>query len=248
MSAGDGPLAGRRAAVTGASSGVGLAVLRAVHDLGAHVTGWARREAAIADGAGAERLASGRVEARALDVTDADAVAREAQRLGGALDVLVAAAGTNIPARRLGALTPEGWRELEATNLTGVVQVVTACLPALRAARGLVVVIGSVSGVWPDVSGPGYQATKAGVLAFARAAGLEEQEHGVRFSVVQPGLVDTPLLDRRPVPVPPERRAAALRPEDVAHACAFLATLPGHVLVPELTVLPAALQVPGRTT
>ncbi len=241
------PLLGRRAVVTGASSGVGLAVLRSLHDLGAHVTGWARREAAIEEGAGPERLAGGRVEARALDVRDAAAVAREAQRLDGGLDLLVAAAGTNVPERRLGELSPEGWRELEGTNLSGVVHVVLACLPALRAARGLVVLIGSVSGVWPDVSGPGYQATKAGVLAFARAAGLEEQEHGVRFSVVQPGLVDTPLLDRRPVPVPAERRAAALRPEDVAQTCAFLATLPEHVLVPELTVLPAALQVPGRT-
>jgi NADP-dependent 3-hydroxy acid dehydrogenase YdfG len=180
-------------------------------------------------------------------VTDAGAVAAEAGRLGDRLDLLVAAAGTNVPERRLGELRPEGWRELEGTNLSGVVHTVLACLPALRAARGLVVLVGSVSGVWPDVSGPGYQATKAGVLAFARAAGLEEQEHGVRFSVVQPGLVDTPLLDRRPVPVPAERRAAALRPEDVAQTCAFLATLPEHVLVPELTVLPAALQVPGRT-
>jgi len=241
-------LEGRRVAVTGASSGIGLAVVRALHDLGADVVGWARREEAILEGAGEERRAAGRLVARALDVTDPGAVAREAALVGERLDLLVAAAGTNVPGRALGELRVEAWRELEATNLSGVVHVVLACLPALRAARGLVVLVGSVSGVWPDVSGPGYQATKAGVLAFARGAGLEEQEHGVRFSVVQPGLVDTPLLDRRPVPVDPEQRAAALRPEDVAHAVAFLATLPGHVLVPELTVLPAALQVPGRTS
>jgi NADP-dependent 3-hydroxy acid dehydrogenase YdfG len=241
-----GALDGRRVAVSGASSGIGLAVVRALHDLGAHVTAWARRAEAIAEGAGAQRRASGRLEARRLDVTVARAVAQEGARLDR-LDVLVAAAGTNIPDRALGRLRPEGVRELVDTNLTGVVQLVAACLPALRAARGLVIVVGSVSGVWPDTSGPAYQATKAGVLAFARGAGLEEQEHSVRFSVVQPGLVDTPLLDRRPEPPPAERRAAALRPEDVAAACAYLATLPPRVLVPELTLLPAALQVPGRT-
>ena len=242
-----GPLEGRRAAVSGASSGIGLAVVRSLHDLGADVVGWARRAEAIAEGAGPERRATGRLRARRLDVTDPDAVAEEASALGDRLDLLVAAAGTNVPDRALARLTPDAVHELVATNLGGVVHLVRACLPALRAARGLVVIVGSVSGIWPDVSGPVYQATKAGVLAFARGAGLEEREHAVRFSVVQPGLVDTPLLDRRPEPPPPDRRAAALRPEDVADACAYLATLPSRVLVPELTVLPAALQVPGRT-
>ena len=63
-----------------------------------------------------------------------------------------------------------------------------------------------MSGSWPDVSGPAYQATKAGVLAFARGATLEEfdRETGVRFSVVAPGVVDTPLLEQAPRPPPAE--------------------------------------------
>lgn len=244
----EGALAGQTAAVTGASSGIGLATARRLHDLGAAVTALARRTEAMEEGLGAGRIESGRIAVRALDVTEPGAAA-EAFAGAPTLDVLVAAAGTNRPDRRLDQLTQEGWDELIATNLGGVFGVVAAALPALRAARGLVVVIGSVSGAWPDRSGAGYQAAKAGALAFARAAALEEHERGsgVRFSVVAPGMVDTPLIDRRPEPPSPAERARMLRPEDVAEVCAFLAALPPGVHVPELTVLPTGLQAPGRT-
>jgi len=240
-------LEGRAVAVSGASSGVGLAVAQRLHDLGASVVALARRAEAMEAGLGAGRLASGRLDVRALDVTDARASAQALDQTR--LDVLVAAAGTNVPERRLDQLTPDSWDELVATNLTGVFNVVSAALPALRAARGLAVVIGSVSGQWPDRSGPGYQATKAAVLAFARGAALEELERGsgVRFSLLAPGVVDTPLLDRRPEPPSREQRAQMLAPADVAEACAFLAALPPGVHVPELTLLPTALQALGRT-
>jgi NADP-dependent 3-hydroxy acid dehydrogenase YdfG len=242
----DGLLAGSTAAVSGASSGIGLATARRLHDLGASVTAIARRREAMEDGLGADRLGSGRLRVLPLDVTDAAAVI-EALAAVERLDVLVAAAGTNAPERRLDQLTPETWARIVDTNLTGVFNLTAAALPALRAARGLVVVIGSVSGAWPDRSGPAYQAAKAGALAFARGAGLEEHERrsGVRFSVLAPGVVDTPLLERRPEPPPPDRRAGMLLPEHVAEACAFLAALPDGVHVPELTLLPSDLQALG---
>jgi NADP-dependent 3-hydroxy acid dehydrogenase YdfG len=62
-----------------------------------------------------------------------------------------------------------------------------------------------------------------------------------------PGLVDTPLLDRRPKPPDLAQRQAALQPADIAGICAFLLSLPRHVTIPELTVLPAALQAIGNT-
>jgi NADP-dependent 3-hydroxy acid dehydrogenase YdfG len=98
------------------------------------------------------------------------------------------------------------------------------------------------------VSGPAYQAAKAGVAAFCRGAGFEEHAHGVRFTILEPGLVDTPLLDRRPRPPDAETRARALKPDDLADVVAYLARLPARVHVPELTVLPSDLQVLGNTT
>ena len=128
----------------------------------------------------------------------------------------------------LAGLSPESWDALVRTNLDGVYHCVSAALPALRAAKGIVVIVGSVSGSWPDISGPGYQATKAGVLGFARGAALEEfdADTGVRFSVVAPGVVDTPILENRPNVPPPEQRPLMLQADDVAELCAFLAALP----------------------
>jgi NAD(P)-dependent dehydrogenase (short-subunit alcohol dehydrogenase family) len=105
-----------------------------------------------------------------------------------------------------------------------------------------------VSGQWPDGSGPAYQAAKAGISALARAAGFEEHAHGVRFSVVNPGVVNTPILQKRPVPPPPEVAAAMLRPEDVAEACHLIVALPRRAHIPELTMLPARLQALGKTS
>jgi NADP-dependent 3-hydroxy acid dehydrogenase YdfG len=235
-----------RAVVSGASSGIGLAVACRLHDDGAEVLALARRADAIEAGAGAERLASGRFRAASVDVTDPAAVAAAASP--EPLDVLVAAAGTNVKRRRLDQLGPEDVDAMLQTNTAGVIHLVTAHLPALRAARGLVVVVGSVSGSWPDVSGPAYQASKGAVRAFCRGAGLEEHEHGVRFTILEPGVVDTPLLERRPQPPDAETRARMLTPDDLADVIAYLAHLPSRVHVPELTVLPSELQALGRTS
>jgi NAD(P)-dependent dehydrogenase (short-subunit alcohol dehydrogenase family) len=244
-SAGVGPLDGRVALVTGASSGIGLEVARAFLAAGARVHGVARRADAMAAGVGG----GPGFTAHAADVVDAPAVERLVSGIGETegVDLLVCAAGTNVPERRLGQLTPESWDTLLAVNLSGAFYFVRATLPYLRRSRGCAMLIASVSASWPDASGPAYQASKAGMLALARAAGLEEHERGVRFSAILPGMVDTPILDRRPTPPAAEARAQALRPEDVAAACLFLATLPERAYVPELTLLPTALQALGGT-
>lgn len=242
------PLHGSVAVVTGASSGIGLATARLLAGAGAMVHGVARRAEAMAEEIEAAGL-SERFVPHGLDVTDAagvDLLVREIGEREG-IDVLICAAGTNIPRRRLEELSAEGWDELLAVNLSGAFYCLRVALPYLRRSRGCAILVGSVSGSWPDASGAGYQASKAGLQALARAAGLEEHAHGVRCSTVMPGMVETAILDKRPTPPPKEVREQMLRPEDVAAACLFLATLPSHAYIPELTMLPTALQALGDT-
>jgi NAD(P)-dependent dehydrogenase (short-subunit alcohol dehydrogenase family) len=241
----DGTLSGKTALVIGASSGIGLTTANLFADTGAKVHAAARRREAIEEGAG-ERD----VTAHALDISDREAVWQTVEEVGEAdgIDVLVVAAGMNFAERRLGQLTAEGWDAMISVNLSGAFYAIRAALPYLRASRGVVILISSVSGSWPDMSGPAYQASKAGMTELAHAAGFEEHQNGVRFSAVLPGIVDTPILDNRPEPPPQEVRDLSLKPEDVAQACFFLATLPERAYVPELTILPTAIQALGKTS
>ena len=241
----DGALSGRTAVVIGASSGIGLSTANHFAEAGARVHAAARRREAIEEGAGGRD-----VVAHALDVSDKEAVWRTTEEVGESdgIDVLIVAAGMNFPERRLEQLTAERWDAVISVNLSGAFYAIRAALPYLRASRGLVILISSVSGSWPDMSGPAYHASKAGMTELAHAGGFEEHQNGVRFSAVLPGIVDTPILDNRPEPPPKEVRDLSLKPEDVAAACLFLATLPPRAYVPELTILPTEIQALGKTS
>ncbi|PZR84839.1 MAG: oxidoreductase [Candidatus Nephthysia bennettiae] len=222
-------LAGRVAVVTGGSSGIGAAVSDRLEAAGALVHRVSRR---------------GPV---AVDVTDRAAVQRF---VGGLerLDILVCAAADNIPDRELRRLTAQDWDRVVSATLTGAFNFVHAGLDKLLEWRGDVLFVGSVSASWPDMSGAAYQAGKAALLALARAAGFELHTEGVRFSVVNPGLVDTPMLLKRPVSPAPELTAQMLRPEDVADCVIFMLSLPRRAWIPELTILPIGLQAIGKTS
>jgi NAD(P)-dependent dehydrogenase (short-subunit alcohol dehydrogenase family) len=238
-------LSGKSALVIGASSGIGLATANLFADVGAKVHAAARRREAIQEGAGQRN-----VTAHALDISNKEAVWRTVEEVGesAGIDILVVAAGMNFPERRLEQLTADGWDAMISVNLSGAFYAIRAALPYLRSSGGLVVLISSVSGRWPDASGPAYQASKAGMVELAHAAGFEEHINGVRFTSILPGIVDTPILDNRPEPPPKEVREAALKPEDVASACLFLATLPTRAYVPELIMVPTAIQALGKTS
>ena len=222
-------LNGKIAVVTGGASGIGAAIAGRLEAAGATVHRVSRH---------------GPVP---LDVADQAAVAGFVNGLPR-LDILVCAAADNVPQRRLEELTPAVWDRLVAVNLSGAFYFVNSSLAKLRESQGDVIFIASVSGHWPDVSGPAYQASKAGLIALARAAGFEMHTQGIRFSVINPGVVDTPMMLKRPVPPPPEVARHMLRPEDVAAAAMLMLSLPPRAWVPELTIIPTALQAVGKTS
>jgi serine 3-dehydrogenase len=106
---------------------------------------------------------------------------------------------------------------------------------------GHLIYVASISGIVPDVSGASYQAAKRGLLGMAHAVRVEEKENGIRTCVVCPGLVDTEILENRPVKPSAETLSKALQPGDVAEVILGVAKLPARVVVPELQVLPTYL-------
>jgi NADP-dependent 3-hydroxy acid dehydrogenase YdfG len=231
-------LAGQRALVTGASSGMGRATARLFAREGADLVLVARREPelrALADELGP------RARLCPVDLTDRAATLSALQALGR-VDVAVHAAGTNIPGRALSVLDPAEWDMMVQTNLTAAYNLTHALLPAMRAGGGgLIVYVSSGAVQRPDQSGVAYQATKHALVGLAHGAMQEERANGIRTTVLFPGLTDTPLVLKRPVPTPPEVMAKALQPEDVAEACLFVASLPTRAHVPELILMPAGL-------
>jgi NADP-dependent 3-hydroxy acid dehydrogenase YdfG len=230
------PLAGRIAVVAGASSGIGRATAALLVSRGMQVHALARREPDIAGAVGL-----------AVDVTDRAAVETAVKSIER-IDALVYCAGTNLPKRRMGELTPEAWDELVGANLTGAFNVVHEALEKLRVARGDIVIVSSVSARWPDASGPAYQAAKGGLSSFAHAVALEERERGIRVCAIEPGMVDTAIMDKRPQPPDAATRAQMLQPVDIAESIAFVLSMPKRAAIPELVILPAALQTLGKTS
>ncbi len=245
-------LRGQTALVFGASSGIGRATAVLLAKEGAAVVVAARRAEALDDLCQQIRSAGGSATAVAADVADRAqvdrAVARAIEVLGG-VSVLVNTAGTNVPNRSMTGLRQQDWDDLIAVNLTGAFNTTHAVLSHMRSRRGgLIVQVSSISARWGDASGPAYQAAKAGVVGLCQGTMYEERLNGIRVSAVLPGLVDTPLVLKRPQPPLRETLDKALQPEDVAQACLFLAALPARSYVPEVVIMPPALQVIGHTS
>ncbi len=246
-----GRLDGQTAVVFGGNSGIGLATAHAFARAGAGVVIAARREQAVRDAAAQVAGDGAAAFGLVADVSvraQVDAVIAAAVERFGRIDVLVNAAGTNITQRRMAELTEEGWSGLLRINLDGAFHTTQAALGPMRErGGGLIVQISSVSGRWGDLSGAAYQASKHGIVGLCYATMVEERANGMRVTALLPGLVDTPLVARRPQPPSRELLDQAMQPEDVAEACVFLATLPARTYVPELLMLPGALQYVGST-
>ncbi len=218
--------------ITGASSGIGEATARRAAQEGHRLVLAARRrgrlEALAAELGGPERAI-----AVACDVTDWDeqqAVARGALDAFGRIDVVFANAGFGAP-RGFEASDPDHWRAMVLTNVLGPALTIRATLPALREARGHLLITGSVAGR-RALPGSLYSCTKWAVTAMGEAARQELDGTGIRVTLIDPGTVDTPFFDERPT--------GALEADDVARAVLYAVGQPPHVDVNEILVRPTA--------
>ena len=185
------------------------------------------------------------IEISPADTSNAAEMEQLAQRTRlqfGNVGILVYAAGTNTPDRAMKRLNPQLWDMMLSVNLNGAYYITRALLPSMRENRaGHLIYISSISGLVPDVSGAAYQAAKRGLLGLAHAIRVEEKENGIRTCVICPGLVDTEILEKRPVKTPAETLAKALQAQDVAEAVLYVAKLPPRAAVPEMQLLPTYL-------
>ena len=238
-------LTGKVVVVVGGSSGMGRASALAFARAGAHVVVSARRREALDEVVREIEAAGGRAVAHAADMTKRDealGLIERAKEAFGRIDVLLYATGTNIPRRAIAELSFEDWEEVLDTNLSGAFYCTKAVLPVmLEQGDGLIIYLSTGAAKRADVSGVSYQASKRGLDGLAQGVMQELKGRGVRTTVIYPGLCDTPLLLKRPTPTPPEVVAKALRPEDVAETCLFVAQMPSRVHIPELIVAPADL-------
>jgi clavulanate-9-aldehyde reducatase len=240
-----GPLDGRVAVVTGASSGIGEATARALSAAGASVALGARRAdrlKAIAEDLGGPSLV------REVDVSDeeqAGAFIKAAHDELGGLHILVNNAGVMLLGPVAGADTGE-WRRMIDVNLLGLLYCTHAALPLMEAGGGGDIVhISSVAGRRADAGAAVYNMTKFGVHAFSEALRQEALHVGIRVTTVAPGFVETELqghntnpLVRRATERTREEIGEALKAEDIADEIVHTVTRPAHVCVNEVVVRP----------
>ncbi len=235
-------LAGKVAVVTGGGSGVGKAVARLFLGSGAKVV-IAGRDAEKLRRAADELNGGANLSYATADVSDpkqCEALIRTATEKFGPVDILVNNAGTNLKDRTLRELTPDAWDRMIRANLDGAFYCIRAVLPAMLERKdGVIVNVVSVAGKRANpLGGAAYVAAKFGMGALGLVLSNEEKDSGVRVSNVYPGEIDTPILEQRPNPVTDAQRAVILKPEDVAEAVLFVASLPPRVSVPELVIKP----------
>ena len=218
--------------ITGASTGIGAATARQAAEAGYRVVLGARsvdRLEALAEELGGDERALA-VRCDVTEWADPEAFARRALEAFGRIDVVFANAGFGAK-RGFLEETPEHWRSMVLTNVLGVAFTIRATLPAVKEARGHYVLTSSVAGR-RAVAGSLYSATKWAVTGMGEALRQELNGTGVRTTLLEPGMVDTPFFEG---PV-----TNGLQADDIARAVMFAVSQPPHVDVNEILVRPTA--------
>jgi len=232
----------KTAVVTGASSGIGAATALQLAEQGWAVVAAARR----ADRLGELATRHPAIRPQPLDVTDP----RSVDALAAAVpvcDLVVANAGGSYDLDRVESASPEAWATAYDVNVVGVVRMVAALLPALRASRGHVVITGSTAGRWVYEGGASYTAAKHALVALRETLRLETVEAGIRVTEVAPGMVRTDEFalnrfggDQGRADAVYAGVDAPLVAQDVADTIVWVATRPAHVNIDLVQLTPQA--------
>lgn len=217
--------------ITGASSGIGEETARHAVKAGYRVAVAARSgdklESLCEELGGAQRAL-----ALTCDVTNRnqqEAMVAETLHTFGRIDAVFANAGMGGTPGGFSGADPEVWRRMILTNVYGVGLTVQAALPALRETRGHLFLMGSAAGR-ATIPGSMYSATKWAVTGMGHNLREELRGSGIRVTLIEPGIVDTPFFDETP--------QQHMNPEDIARAVLYAASQPRHVDVNEMLIRP----------
>jgi len=233
----------KTAVITGAGSGVGRAIALLLAKEGWRMAILGRREEALKETVSLAGKSSSQLFVCPCDIGDLKAVKRVGASVLkelGAVEVVVNAAGTNVSRRSLELLSTEDYHQMINSNLHGAYYCVQAFLPEMRKRKsGTIINIVSEAGRRASPkSGVGYVISKFGMTGLTQSINVEENVHGIRACSIFPGDIDTPLLDKRPNPPPPEARRTMLQSEDVAQCVLFVIHLPERAVVEEIVIRP----------
>ncbi len=220
--------------ITGAGSGIGALLARALLARGDEVYALARtvnRAAELRDALpGCQTLVADLAESRALETVE----------LPASLDSVVHCAGV-VELGTVAELSANAWIDQLTVNLVAPAILTRAALPALRAARGTVVLVNSGAGLFAHPNWSAYAASKHGLKALADSLRAEEAANGVRVTSVFPGRTATPMQQKVHDQEGKEYRAADwIQPETVANTVLAALDLPRDAVMPEVVLRPAA--------
>jgi NAD(P)-dependent dehydrogenase (short-subunit alcohol dehydrogenase family) len=233
----------KTAVVTGAGSGVGRAVAHRLLADGWNVALLGRRKDALEETIALAGETDGTAKAFPCDVGSAAEVHQVAAlvlQMYGSVHALINSAGTNVPKRSLEVLSTDDFDSVVDINLAGPFYCVREFLPVMRKqGEGTVVNVVSDAGLIANAkAGAAYVASKFGLAGLTQSINAEERGNGIRACAVCPGDINTPILEKRPVPPPPEAREKMLQAEDVAECVMLAIDLPGRAVVEQIIVRP----------
>jgi NADP-dependent 3-hydroxy acid dehydrogenase YdfG len=233
---------GKRAIVTGASSGIGKATALAFAKAGINIALISRSAEKLEEVASAARHSGVEAKAYPVDLAQIQAVQAKIEAIAtdfGAIDILVNNAGIGYTSA-LSKTSLLDWQQVIDLNLTSVFQCILGVLPMMRDRKqGTIINVASIAAQQAFPHWGVYSVSKAGLIALSKTLAVEERSNGIRATVIYPGAVNTELWDTPTVKLNFDR-SAMLTPEIIAQSILHTALLPEQAVVEELTVMPSA--------